>query len=355
MTVLLSSYYAANVDPLDSKFAPILAYGMPYIIILNLIWIPILLLFKFWKISLINLVVVLLGFSSITSIYAFGNSEEIQEGDLKIVSYNVRAFDLGLSFDLPLNQIRDSIFEYLSEQDADIYCFQEYYHETRKRQFVTVEKILEATHTKYHIGVPYSDIHGVKTSGVFIYSKSPIIGGGKVETSFESSDVGKCVYADIQLSDNQIIRVYNFHLASIGYHEDEYIFVENLSPTVDINEENKKTGIRVLKMFVNAAKRRSQDLKFVIEHASNSPYPTVLCGDLNDTPSSFAYKQFRKQYNDAFTQAGKGFGQTYSGRMPSNRIDYIFHSDEFKAVDFNIQKEVLSDHLAICAVLRKVK
>jgi endonuclease/exonuclease/phosphatase family metal-dependent hydrolase len=352
MILLLASYYGIHVDPLESRVFPLLAYGFPYIVLLNLVSGLFLLLLKRWKWGLLNFALLIFGYNYITRIYSFGNQQEIQAGDLKILTYNVRAFDTGERFGIPRSQIRDSIFEFLDLQDASIYCFQEFYHEKNKKNFVQLADVFKATNTKYYMSSELDSGERFRYTGAYIFSKLPIINKGQVEITTSHEREGKCIFADIQVNDSTIIRVYNFHLASIRYREDEYVFVENLNHQTNINDENKDTGIRVIKMFLDASKRRSVELKFILNHAKKSPYPTVLCGDLNDTPSSFAYHEFRGLFEDAHQQAGSGFGKTYSGRMPANRIDYIFHTSHFSAQNFAIQNEVLSDHRAISTHLR---
>lgn len=355
MILLLASYYGIHVDPINSKIFPLLAYGFPYVVLLNILSLLFLLLFKKWKWGLVNFLLLAFSYNYITRVYALGHGQDTLPDDLKIVSYNVRAFDLGENIGLPREQIRDSIFQFLGNQNSDFYCFQEFYHEKNRRNYVQLEMILKATNTQYFASTELDSGEKFRYSGNYIFSKYPIINTEHVEIKTDYEREGKCVFADIQINDTTIIRIYNFHLASIRYREDEYNFVENLDYQIEINDDNKATGIRVIKMFLDASRRRSHELTFIIEHAKNSPYPTLLCGDMNDTPSSFAYHQFRSLFEDAFQQAGRGLGKTYSGRMPSNRIDYIFHSTHFQTIQFDIQKEVLADHQAISAYLRLQK
>jgi endonuclease/exonuclease/phosphatase family metal-dependent hydrolase len=353
--MLALGYYAIHVDPLESKFFPFLAYGLPYIVLVNLISSVFCFFIKSWKIGLLNTAVILVGYPYISRLYAFGSDDGSSQSDLTIVSYNVRAFNLIHAFELPKEIIRDSIFKFLHSTEADIFCFQEFYHDRRELQYVNLNQILNLTKTKHIVSTCTEKKANERYYGCFLFSKHPIIDHGLVEISTGEPDEGKCVYADIQHPDGSIIRIYNFHLASIRYKEPEYEFVENISSNIKLNDENKETGIRVARMFLNAARRRSKELDIVLNHAKSSPYPTVLCGDLNDTPTSNAYHKIRSLFLDAFQQAGKGFGKTYSGRMPSNRIDYIFHSKDFQTLRFEIQHEVLSDHRAIKASLKKLK
>jgi endonuclease/exonuclease/phosphatase family metal-dependent hydrolase len=54
---------------------------------------------------------------------------------------------------------------------------------------------------------------------------------------------------------------------------------------------------------------------------------------------------------DSFMESGNGTGNTYVGDFPSYRIDYIFHSKEFVASNFNVLPDELSDHYPVSSTL----
>ena len=83
---------------------------------------------------------------------------------------------------------------------------------------------------------------------------------------------------------------------------------------------------------------------------NTSPYPIILCGDFNDTPTSYTYKQLSEGLNDSFSNAGLGIGQTYNGKFPTLRIDYILHSPEFELNSFKTTDVNLSDHFLLLAL-----
>ena len=92
---------------------------------------------------------------------------------------------------------------------------------------------------------------------------------------------------------------------------------------------------------------RAEQAKLVMDHARESPFPVVICGDFNDTPLSYTYHEFQKEYSDAFRQLSSGIGATYAGKIPAGRIDYIFYGSGLKGWQFGLQKETWSDHRAI--------
>ena len=95
---------------------------------------------------------------------------------------------------------------------------------------------------------------------------------------------------------------------------------------------------------------------FVKEKISQSPFPVLLCGDMNDVPNSYAYRTLRDNRNDAFLEKGFGIGKTYTsatsrflGKLPTLRIDYIFADPVIETTQFTQVNKKLSDHQALIA------
>jgi len=104
--------------------------------------------------------------------------------------------------------------------------------------------------------------------------------------------------------------------------------------------------------FIN----RGQQADIVKKHINSSPFPVILCGDLNDTPSSYAYRKITSGLTDAFVESGRGFAVTYAGEsFPSFRIDYIFHDEVFESRRFTRHKISYSDHYPISCTLVMTK
>ena len=118
-----------------------------------------------------------------------------------------------------------------------------------------------------------------------------------------------------------------------------------------INETEQKIIQRLKDGFIERAKQS----RILAEHISQSPYPTMVCGDFNDTPVSYCYQTVSKNLTDAFVSCRRGIGQTYVGKIPLLRIDYIFHSKDIESLSFKIHPENYSDHHPISTEFRLVK
>jgi endonuclease/exonuclease/phosphatase family metal-dependent hydrolase len=82
-------------------------------------------------------------------------------------------------------------------------------------------------------------------------------------------------------------------------------------------------------------KSQQNQAEIIKKHKADCLYPTIICGDLNNSPFSFVYRSVKGDLNDAFEEAGSGFGTTYSFKYYPARIDYIFVDKKFEVKQFN--------------------
>ena len=108
---------------------------------------------------------------------------------------------------------------------------------------------------------------------------------------------------------------------------------------------------QIIKKLKHAFTVRSRQVEVVRQHIQDCKYPMIVCGDLNDTPCSYAYNKIRNGLNDSFIKTGKGMGRTYHGKFPSFRIDYIFSSKNFFTRLHQTGEKGLSDHIPVSAYL----
>ena len=117
--------------------------------------------------------------------------------------------------------------------------------------------------------------------------------------------------------------------------------------STELEKEKIKNGlIGVVNRLKNSFKIRGKEVDQIKEHMRESPYPIIVCGDFNDTPVSYAYRELSENKKDAFIESGNGIGGTFT-KIPNLRIDYIFYDKKFNSCRFNTHKENFSDHRAI--------
>jgi endonuclease/exonuclease/phosphatase family metal-dependent hydrolase len=344
---LLLAYVAPYIKP--SSFWPIAFFGLalPYLYLLNVLFLLI------W-VALANvrfilpLLILIIGYESVPRYFQLRVNQNVeQENAIKVMSFNVRVFDLYMwSKD---KSTRNQIFEFLNEEQPDVLCLQEFYQADSIRngyEFKTLDtlvKFLNAKnyHTHYTTTLRKTDHWGLVT-----FSRYPILNKGVVP--FKESAGNSCIYTDLKVGP-KIYRIYNAHLASIKLNKHDYKAMKK------INQNDYSNDFGDERLLVNKLKagfiRRADQADSIRASIESSPYPVILCGDFNDTPSSYAYQTLKGELIDGFVESGSGFGQTYIGEFPSFRIDYIFHDDILESENFTTHSERLSDHHPISVYL----
>ncbi|NTW33893.1 MAG: endonuclease/exonuclease/phosphatase family protein [Bacteroidetes bacterium] len=230
-------------------------------------------------------------------------------------------------------------------------CFQEYVYDTTGafQTTDTLKKFLKAKnpHVYYTVNSRNKNFFGVAT-----FSRFPIVGTGKIDFKTVSGNI--CIYTDIKIN-SDTVRVYNVHFESIRFKAEDYAFAKSQAQKknekFDLQKSSEKILVRLKKAFIN----RAPQSVLVAEHIKKCKYPVILCGDFNDTPTSYAYHNIARYLTDSFVESGNGIGQTYAGVFPSFRIDYIMHGKQFKAYNFETVYEEMSDHYPVKCYLKIVK
>lgn len=343
---LLIAYATPFIHPENLWILPFFGLAYPVLVFIAAITFIYWLLFRSVKWSIAVLLTVAIGYSYLFRLFAYGEVNELPataETSIKVLSNNVQIFDLYDENREKKYTTRDSIFNYSILENADVVCFQEFYNKDNPTDFQTADLFkTKFSAVDYHQRYIYKKT-GRQHFGVALFSRLPVIAKGDV--IFETEDETNynfCIYADV-VKNKDTFRIYNVHLQSFRISK--------------IEDDTVKTDMvkSLVKKLKTAYPKRADQALRVNEHIQNSPYPVIVCGDFNDTPTSFVYNQFQEHLTDAFLSCGSGIGSTYVGKLPAGRIDYIFHSPELISTNFVVQKRPFSDHRAISCVVSKVK
>ena len=324
VTVLtVVAYVLPFLAPKMFPLLSVLTLILPLFLILNALF------FIYWLLQLKRQVILsgfilLVGITFINKFYKFSsNDSEASEKDFTMMSYNVRLFNL---FDWIDNKdVGNTILSFINEQNPDILCIQEY-SENAKVDFRV-----------YKYKAIFMEGRQIKT-GQAIFSKFPIFKQGDFKIPAAGNNI---IYADIKKG-NDTIRVYNIHLQSIKISPD----VNDISEHVDSINQNKSQ--QVFKQIRDAFKKQEHQAEFLVKHKNECNYPVIICGDMNNSPFSYVYRNIKSDLNDCFEEAGTGFGQTYKFKYYPARIDYIFASKKMKVKSFKtFTKFENSDHFPV--------
>jgi endonuclease/exonuclease/phosphatase family metal-dependent hydrolase len=310
LTVLTFSVYILPfLAPKSFPLLSVLTLFMPAFFVANGLF------FVYWAIQfkkrlILSGLVLLTGITFISKFYKFSAKEYSKdEKDFSVMSYNVRLFNVFKWLDR--DDIPENIKGFIDEKDPDILCIQEYSNSAHLDLKVYPHRYI------------FIDGKQIKT-GQAIFSKFPIIDEGKIV--FPKSD-NNVVYADIKRG-KDIIRVYNMHLQSIKISPD----VSEISD--DIDNVNQKKSQRIYARISKGFTQQQEQAEIFKEHIKKCKYPIIICGDMNNSPFSYVYRNIKGKLKDAFEEAGEGFGATYKFKYYPARIDYIFTDTKMKVKQF---------------------
>lgn len=346
---MLLSYLSSYVDPLVTTLFSFLGLAYLPLLLLNLVF------FLYWLIRRRNklwlsLVVIIIGFNIFTRhIQIMPGREAPTENVISLLSYNVQNMahsNTGLSN----IKIRNDILSFLSTHHADIVCLQEYSSRGSNHpgSFADLTENLDYPHIFYASYYPRKKQY---FEGKVILSKFPAI--DTVILSIPGSPHILGIYADLLINEDTV-RVYNLHLESIRFQHEDYQFVEDVSKGEAEQGELRKGSSSIIRKLYAAFRNRSKEAKVVVNSLAECPYPVIICGDFNDTPLSYAYHRISKGLDDAFVDAGYGLGNTFNGKLPPVRIDFILYSPLFRSYDFRVHDISRSDHFPVSAYLSKI-
>lgn len=327
-------FWAVSISPEKFWLAGFVSYLVPFVLLANLFFLLLWLFFGKWK-AILPAIVLLSGAKYIKSSYALGNGTEYavkSKGDLDVMSYNIRVFNAYVSWQDKKAHTGTKIANWIGKEvNPDVVCFQEFYQNKREPYLDMISKMKSVGYPYYYLCNVLED-KGSGQFGMAIFSKYSILNKGNIP--FKANSNNMLMYVDIQMGEEKL-RIFNVHLESLKLNEAKMLETE----------DEGKTAYRKLK---NGFVKRAKQAETILKEARHSPYKVIICGDWNDLPYGYSYNLMKKYYDNAFEEAGSGFGITYNGRMRFLRIDNQFYNKTIRIKHFETYNKVhYSDHFAI--------
>lgn len=314
------------IESLDSWAISMVGLGLMPLLCLNLL----VFIYKVYKRSwwaIIQLGVILLNINYISAMiqFDFRSKDELKSEDIKIATYNVHGTPTdAFNFDLKM------VMKYFNSEGVDIICFQEFCDNEGART--------DSIFSVY----PYSVIHSQnKGMQLAVFSKYPLENSKFL--SFENTaNCAMSVDVDFKQSGFKILNVH-FQTTNLNQSKTEIARVKNLGIE---DPEGKQAFDIVMQRISDNASRRAEQVVAVrkVIDSTMQKKPMIVCGDFNDTPASYTYHAISKGLVDGFKTAGSGYGYTYKSLYKIFRIDYMFYTPNFTAIEYVSPNVVWSDH-----------
>ncbi|WP_276089718.1 endonuclease/exonuclease/phosphatase family protein [Pedobacter sp. JY14-1] len=345
--MLVLGFLAGRFDPREYPYIPFFGLAYPFVLFLNVLMIAWWLLRRRWVFALGTLVLILCGQRALHATFGLigskGEGPKAKPEHIRMMTYNVHAFrPYGLD---ATDSVRHEMLEVIRKEDPDIICFQEYFSRNKGSYAMTdsLKRILRTRHFYFQS----SNGNSYEAFGLAIFSRYPIKGTGVIEFS-ENSGSNASIYADLLVQGRQI-RVYNVHLQSISFKEQDYDYIDKVSQHMDAEIVPSR---RILGMLKRAFIKRSAQVDIMKQNLDSCKTPFLIAGDFNDTPASYAVARMTHSLKNTFVEQGTGLGRTYNGKFPNFQIDYISATKEFRVLNHRVIEAKLSDHFPVRSDLR---
>ena len=308
VTIKDATWWLAFVN----QFTPF--YFLPLIGLL-----PLALAFKTRRVALQLLVLLAVGAAAYGPRF-IPRATAASDGDsLRVITFNVWGN----------NQHLGDVERWLREQDADLILMQE-------------------------TGDSFTGTLKANLIDLYPYQSSPIIWGNTTLSRYpisneEMLDVGDGAPTQHRLTldvNGQSVTVYNIHL-HVPTQNRQHFNLPDIHPVVN------------LALHFNP-ERRDNQIRTLIPMLESESGPFIVAGDFNTSDQSAIYGELAAVMSDSFAEAGFGMGPSWRTDVdpstpfflpPLVRIDYIWHSDQFEAVNAQQGPVLGSDHLPLMATL----
>lgn len=338
--LLLFVGYSDRFHPANHPLLSCLGLTFPAFLLVNVGFLVFWAIFKL-RMCIIPAVGFLLAYAPMRAYIPFNFSQDIPDGAIKVMSYNVHLF-VGWDEDI---RNRDSLLQYIKHQDADILCLQE--------SKIPNEELQKAVDTFLGKIYPYhamADKPGTEDR-LSLYSKFPILNTERIpypDSQYFST-------AHKVLIGKDTVTVINNHLFSTGLSKDERESFSRLFNHKVGSDSIRSTSRKLQTRLSTASKFRSREVDAVARYIDEHPDESIiLCGDFNDCPISYTHHRLTRKLNDCFVESGRGVGVSFNRSRLYVRIDYILSSSDWQSYNCQVDNKIkISDHYPVFCWLKK--
>lgn len=348
--LLIASAYCGYISPeISAKFA---LFGMTFPVFLTIectilaVWLVV----RKWQESLLTTALILACYPTLITFAPCNisfTSATPADSTFTLLTYNVMNFD-----DYENKPGENRTLRYILDQDADFVILQEASAKVKMNELEQIGDLMPEVKKKY----PYRE---ERLRDVVILSKYPYL--VENETLNERNRPYKKSAAYKVNVNGKTLHIIGVHLESLRLTENDKALYRDITDitksTSHFNEkkvEDVKSGI--LTKLATAFRVRAEQAKELRQYIDSVGENVILCGDFNDTPSSFAYNTIMgDDMSDAYKECGFGPTITFHHNRFYFRIDHVLYKGDFEAVRLQRGSQKSSDHYPLLTTFRWTK
>lgn len=266
------------------------------------------------------------------------HSSHSDDRDIRVATYNIDCLGWGEKHE----GWEDELVTFIEETDADILFLSEFqYHDfggythlldtiTKTKFFKTVVDVKYGRKDVIYSKYPISDFHRIDINQKFCKSDS-------LYKEITVDYYQKLLPMIYQMKVN--VKGWDVQLVCCHLASNEFNVAKNLM---------KEQGLGAFWNNLNKGYAYREVEANSIADALDKGTPTILMGDLNDINGSTTMSILHKSgLQDAWWQAGRGYGHTYYKQGLYFRLDHVMISKDMEVLDITVPKCKASDHYPI--------
>ena len=317
--------FGGNVPPAGNSARALLVYVLPIFIAANIVMLIYWLIRRRWKWTIIPILTLLCCIPYLGTIFQFNlgdNSSDARNG-VKIATYNVAMFGRETT-----GFIAQDILAEMRRQKVEVLCLQEY--NERSGAQVNSEN--------------YKDYFPYMAKGrddMVIFSRHPITKSKTIDFEYTNNSA---MWADLDIN-GRIVRIFNVHLETTGLNRTLRKAAKLQMQGFQV--ENNRLLSAIYGNYTMGMVVRSGQAEMLAQEIRKTKGAHIVCGDFNDVPYSYVYNTMLGNLVDGFKECGHGWMYTFRGGKKMVRIDYIFHDESLKGLDYYKYDLTYSDHFPV--------
>lgn len=269
--------------------------------------------------------------------FRFANTSTDKSRTFKLITFNCLHMQ-DLKEENPEN---NRSLHFLIHSGADFICLQELYAFAPPEINVKYSSQIDSLLTIY----PYYSVDGGRE--VEFVSKYPF---HQLEVKLDDDiKYGSCAAYELTV-DNRKLTIINVHLPSYLLSPTERQIITDAGSQNGVKNSIREFEGSVYKKMKNAFAQRSRVSEAIARFAQSLDGNVIICGDFNDVPGSWSYRNFTKRgFEDAYAQTGFGHLITYNQHLMFFHIDQILYRGEMVPLYVRKEKLSASDHYPLVA------
>lgn len=340
--LLIASAYCGLINPeVNANFA-ILGLLFPVLLVIQSVLLLVWFITRRWGIALFAAAFIFACYPTLITfapVNFSGSHTAPSDSTFTLLTYNVMNFD-----DFENLEGENRTLRYILDKDADFVILQEASAKIKMNKLEKIQSLMPQLTLQY----PYRE---QRLRDVVILSKYPYIVDNETITERHRPYKKSAAYK-VNVN-GRTLHIIGVHLESIHLSNHDKA---NYLDITDINfDEQKMEDVKsgILSKLATAFRTRAVQAKELRHYIDSIGNNIILCGDFNDTPSSFSYNTIMgDDMSDAYRDCALGPTITFHDNRFYFRIDHILYKGEFEAVNIERGNMKSSDHYPLFATFR---